>query len=252
MQTFCGLTTDGMLDYLTAIYRLGSRLDKVTTTALAEHMHVSAPAASSMLKRLEESKFVERSSVDGVSLTDQGRLAALQLVRRHRLLEVFLIQVMGFTWDQVDSEAHRLEHAVSAAFEARMDALCGYPTHCPHGDPIPTQDGQVHDVVAASLATLDPGEVGILHRVTSRDAQVLRYLARLGLVPGQPVRLVEVGPFNGPVTVEVLQGDHVAERHILGHELAGTLLVRSPHAVLRPRAAPGVQPSAFRLQPAPA
>ena len=228
MQTFCGLTTDGMLDYLSAIYRLGDRLDKVTTTALAEQMHVSAPTASSMLKRLEESHFVERSSVDGVSLTDQGRLAALQLIRRHRLLEVFLIQVMGFTWDQVDSEAHRLEHAVSPSFEDRMAALCDHPTHCPHGDPIPTKDGHVQDVDAAPLAALEPGETGILHRVTSREAQVLRYLARLGLMPGQSVRLVEIGPFDGPVTVEVLAEDGAAERHILGHQLAGTLLVRAP------------------------
>lgn len=238
MQTFCGLTTDGMLDYLGAIYRLGESLDKVTTSALAEQMHVSAPATSSMLKRLEESRLVERSSVDGVSLTDQGRLAALQLLRRHRLLEVFLIQTMGFTWDQVDSEAHRLEHAISSAFEERMDTLCGYPTHCPHGDPIPTKDGRIVDVATITLVEMTEGATGILHRATSRDARVLRYLARLGLMPGNAVRLVEVGPFNGPVTVELLTGNHapdnhapdphqVVERHILGHELAQTLLVRS-------------------------
>lgn len=240
MQTFCGLTTDGMLDYLGAIYRLGESLDKVTTSALAEQMHVSAPAASSMLKRLEESRLVERSSVDGVSLTDQGRLAALQLIRRHRLLEVFLIQTMGFTWDQVDSEAHRLEHAVSSAFEDRMDRLCGYPTHCPHGDPIPTKDGQIVDVATVTLVEMAPGGAGVLHRVTSRDARVLRYLARLGLMPGKAVRLVEVGPFNGPVTVDLLadigaDADHpVVERHILGHELAQTLLVQSGQPQTRP------------------
>src|SRR5690606_13899781 len=133
MQTFCGLTTDGMLEYLAAIYQLAGTQERVTTSALAEKMCVSPPAASSMLKRLQDSGFVERSSSDGVTLTEQGRLAALQLLRRHRLLEVFLIQVMGFTWDQVEAEAHRLEHAVSAAFEDRMDRLCGYPTHCPHG-----------------------------------------------------------------------------------------------------------------------
>ncbi len=233
MQTFCGLTTDGMLDYLGAIYRLGESLDKVTTSALAEHMCVSAPATSSMLKRLEESRLVERSSVDGVSLTDQGRLAALQLIRRHRLLEVFLIQIMGFTWDQVDSEAHRLEHAISSAFEDRMDALCGHPTHCPHGDPIPTKDGRIVDVATVPLVEMAEGATGVLHRATSRDARVLRYLARLGLMPGNAVRLVEVGPFNGPVTVELLTDNHasdphrVVEQHILGHELAQTLLVRN-------------------------
>lgn len=252
MQTFCGLTTDGMLDYLTAIYRLGERVEKVTTSALAEQMHVSAPAASSMLKRLEESQFVERSSVDGVSLTAQGQLAALQLIRRHRLLEVFLIQVMGFTWDQVDSEAHRLEHAVSSSFEDRMDALCGRPTHCPHGDPIPTKDGHIHDAPTTQLADMPPGTTGILHRVTARDAQVLRYLARLGLMPGQPVQLVEVGPFNGPVTVARLQDGVVMEQHILGHELAGMLLVRAPQAEIAPANPAAVHPSVSPPHPVPA
>ena len=227
MQTFCGLTTDGMLDYLAAIYRLGDSLDKVTTSALAERMNVSAPAASSMLKRLEESRLVERSSVDGVNLTDQGRLAALQLIRRHRLLEVFLIQPMGFTWDQVDTEAHRLEHAVSSAFESRMDALCGYPTHCPHGDPIPTVEGHMVEIPTLNLVELAPGDAGTLHRVISRDARVLRYLARLGLIPGSTIKLMDIGPFNGPVSVDLLDKGHPAQRHILGHELAQMLLVRA-------------------------
>ena len=239
MQTFCGLTTDGMLDYLAAIYRLGETLDKVTTSALAEQMHVSAPAASSMLKRLEESRLVERSSVDGVSLSDQGRLAALQLIRRHQLLEVFLIQIMGFTWDQVDTEAHRLEHAVSSAFEDRMDALCAYPSHCPHGDPIPTKDGRVAETPTLKLPDLGANATGVLHRVISRDARVLRYLARLGLTPGAKVRLVEVGPFNGPVTVDLLTNHNTVEaQHILGHDLAQMLLVRDSQTQSRPTVHP--------------
>ncbi len=196
-----------MLDYLAAIYKLGTRTDKVTTTALSEHMSVSPAAASSMLKRLEESAFVERSNIDGITLTSQGLLAALQLVRRHRLLEVFLIQVMGFTWDQVDVEAHRLEHSISAAFEERMDRLCNYPTHCPHGDPIPRRDGSMPEEVLVALPEMEEGQVGVLRRVGIRDARVLRYLTRLNLEPGKVVRLVEVAPFNGPVTLEVFPGD---------------------------------------------
>ena len=119
---------------------------------------MSPAAASSMLKRLEETGFAERSNVDGITLTEQGRLAALQLVRRHRLLEVFLVQVMGFTWDQVDVEAHRLEHAISSAFEDRMDKLCGFPTHCPHGDPIPRKDGTLPDEWLLSLVDMAPGQ----------------------------------------------------------------------------------------------
>lgn len=226
MQTFCGLTTDGMLDYLAATYKLGSNGDRVTTSALSERMHVSPAAASSMLKRLEESNFVERSSIDGITLTEQGVLAALQLVRRHRLLEVFLIKVMGYTWDQVDSEAHRLEHSISNAFEERMDALCGFPTHCPHGDPIPKKDGSLPQEKLAALPTLEPGQSCLLRRVGTRDARVLRYLSRLALEPGQTLRLVEVGPFRGPVTMEISDGNGGAHAvQVLGHELAEQLFV---------------------------
>lgn len=223
MQTFCGLTTDGMLDYLAAIYKLGTNSDRVTTTALSEHMNVSPAAASSMLKRLEESAFVERSNVDGITLTSQGLLAALQLVRRHRLLEVFLIQVMGFTWDQVDVEAHRLEHSISTAFEERMDRLCNYPTHCPHGDPIPGRDGSMPNETVVKLPAMEPGQVGVLRRVGISDARVLRYLTRLQLEPGKLVRLVEVAPFNGPVTLEVFHNAQVSSVPVLAPEpvLAG-------------------------------
>jgi DtxR family Mn-dependent transcriptional regulator len=191
-------------------------------------MNVSAAAASSMLKRLEESGFVERSAIDGITLTEQGRLAALQLVRRHRLLEVFLVQVMGFTWDQVDSEAHRLEHAVSSEFEDRMDALCGFPTHCPHGDPIPRKNGALPQETLLALPELAPGQQAVLRRVGVRDARVLRYLSRLDLEPGRSVTLLDVGPFRGPVTMEVEQGSNGATSratHVLGHDLAELIFV---------------------------
>ena len=229
MQTFCGLTTDGMYDYLAAIFRLGEVNAKVTTTALADYMHVSPAAASSMLKRLEESGFIERSTADGITLREQGRLAALQLIRRHRLLEVFLIKVMGFTWDQVDFEAHRLEHAISVAFEDRMDELCGFPTHCPHGDPIPRKDGTMPIDALVPVVDLQPGQRGTLRRVGIKDASVLRYLSQLSLVPGRKLRLLERAPFNGPVTLELLNGVHSEEEsqaiQILGNELADQLFV---------------------------
>ena len=209
--------------------RTGKAIDKVTTSALAEKMLVSPAAASSMLKRLEESAFVERSNVDGIALTEQGRLAALQLIRRHRLLEVFLVQVMGFTWDQVDVEAHRLEHAISAAFEERMDQLCGYPTHCPHGDPIPRKDGTLPEELLLSLIDMAPGQRGILRRVGTNDARVLRYLSQLNLDPGRPLRLVALAPFNGPVTLELINGarsEAPVAVQMLGSELAAKLFVQ--------------------------
>lgn len=229
MRTFCGLTTDGMYDYLAAIYKLSGENQKVTTTALADKMHVSPAAASSMLRRLEESGFIERSTADGIMLCEPGRLAALQLIRRHRLLEVFLIDVMGFTWDQVDTEAHRLEHSVSVAFEDRMDRLCGYPTHCPHGDPIPRKDGTMPEDPTIPVVALEEGQEGTLRRVGITDASILRYLSQLSLVPGRTLRLVERAPFNGPVTLELINGVPADTtepiRQILGVELADQLYV---------------------------
>jgi len=211
METFCGITTDGMLDYLTAIYKLSNDLQfgsvKVTTSMLAEKMHVSPAAASSMLKRLEESGFIDRSHNDGIRLSEQGRLAAVQMIRRHRLLEVFLLQVLGFTWDQVDVEAHRLEHAVSSAFEDRMDELCAYPTHCPHGDPIPSKDGVMPIEKLHLLNSMDLGQEGTIRRVASDDALVLRYLGQRSIIPGSQVKLVTKEPFNGPVTLEIAKNN---------------------------------------------
>ena len=225
MLTFCGLTTDGMLDYLASIYKLGESQAKVTTSALAERMHVSPAAASSMLKRLEESGFIDRTS-DGIKLNEQGRLAALQLIRRHRLLEVFLMKVMGYTWDQVDDEAHRLQHAISANFVERMDQLCSFPTHCPHGDPIPSKDGVMPNETLIPVLELDTAQQGVLRRVNSSDARVLRYLGQLRLMPGCQLRVLDVAPFNGPVTLEIREVDaDSTATQILGRELADKLFV---------------------------
>jgi DtxR family Mn-dependent transcriptional regulator len=245
MQTFCGLTTDGMLDYLAAIFKLAHENDRVTTSALADMMCVSPPAASSMLKRLQDSSFVERSAPDGITLTEQGRLAALQLIRRHRLLEVFLVEVMGFSWDQVDVEAHRLEHSVSAAFEERMARLTNYPTRCPHGDLIPAKDGTMPEEHLMPITALEPGQHGVLQRVGNKEPSVLRYLSQLKLMPGRRLRLLNMAPFHGPVTLELLhttngnngagnvgsngannEDSQSSATQILGSELADRLFVQ--------------------------
>jgi DtxR family Mn-dependent transcriptional regulator len=233
MQTFCGITTDGMLDYLAAIHTLSAQNERVTTTALSERMNVSAAAVSSMLKRLEESGFIERSTIDGITLTTQGRLAALQLIRRHRLLEVFLVKVLGYTWDQVDNEAYRLEHAISSSFEDRVDQLCDFPTHCPHGDPIPRKDGSLpNDVLSIPLPTLELGRSAILRRVGSSDSRILRYLAHLGLTPGCCLRLLDIGPFNGPVTLTLHDPTaHHEAVHRAGPNAAANSIIENNSAI---------------------
>ncbi len=229
MRTFCNIITDGMLDYLVAIYELGEANDRISTSVLAQKMDVSPAAASSMTKRLTETGHVVRSAQTGIQLTDQGRLAALQLLRRHRLLEVFLIEVMGFTWDQVKAEAMRLEHAISAEFEKRMEILCNYPTHCPHGDPVPSEDGHVLSENLVSLAELRPGQTGELRRVANHNAPMLRYLTQMHLVPGYRVKVLSVEPFDGPSIVQIENGSTQTEPgdlvKIIGRSLAKCLFV---------------------------
>ena len=230
MRTFCNIITDGMLDYLVAIYELSETTDRISTSVLAQKMDVSPAAASSMTKRLTETGHVVRSTQRGIQLTGQGRLAALLLLRRHRLLEVFLIEVMGFTWDQVKAEAMRLEHAISAEFEKRMEILCNFPTHCPHGDPVPSEDGQVLSEELVCLAELQPGQAGELRRVANHSAPMLRYLSQLHLVPGYKIRVLNVEPFDGPSTVEIqdegTQADPESLVKIIGRSLAKRLFVK--------------------------
>ena len=235
MRTFCNIITDGMLDYLVAIYELSEANDRISTSVLAKKMDVSPAAASSMTKRLTETGHVVRSAQTGIRLTDQGSLAALHLLRRHRLLEVFLIEVMGFTWDQVKVEAMRLEHAISAEFEKRMEILCNFPTHCPHGDPVPSQDGRVKSEELVCLAELQPGQSGELRRVANHSAPMLRYLSQLNLVPGYRIKVLNVEPFDGPSTVQIQDvqtPDDAAQTEpeslvkIIGRSLAKRLFVK--------------------------
>ena len=230
MLTFCNIITDGMLDYLVAIYELSESGARISTSVLAQKMEVSPAAASSMTKRLMETGHVVRSAQAGICLTDQGRIAALQLLRRHRLLEVFLIEVMGFTWDQVKAEAMRLEHAISPEFEKRMEILCNFPTHCPHGDPVPSHDGEILSEDLVCLAELQPGQAGELRRVANHDAPMLRYLSQLNLVPGYQIKVVNVEPFEGPSIVQI-QGDGAQTNpenfeKIIGRPLAKRLFVK--------------------------
>lgn len=132
-----------------------------------------------------------------------GRQVALEMTRRHRLLELFLTRVMGYSWDRVDAEAERLEHVISDEFEERMDAMLGYPTEDPHGDPIPRKSGEIIAPLTQPLLDLTPGAEAVVRRVQDDDAEQLRYLSRLGITPGAAVRVVEREPFGGPLRLEV-------------------------------------------------
>jgi DtxR family Mn-dependent transcriptional regulator len=209
-----------MREYLGEIYRLERSPEGVTTSALAERLEVSPSAVARMLRRLDEAGMLSHMPYQGVKLTAQGEREALRSIRRHRLLEVFLVKVMGFGWDEVHEQAHGLQLTITEAFEDRMDVVSGFPTHCPHGDPIPTKAGQIAPVNDQPLIEAPVGASGILRRVKTDDGEKLRYLAQLGLVPGVRLQVVGRAPFNGPLRIKAKGAEHV-----LGAELAHSLRV---------------------------
>ncbi len=206
--------TVAVQDYLKAIYVLESAGERATTSALAQRMGVSAPSATAMTKRLDELGLVERVPHRGVALTEAGRLGALEVVRHHRLLERYLVDRLGLTLDEVHAEAELLEHALSEELEAKIDAELGFPTHDPHGDPIPDRELRlVHDE-RRTLLDLEPGSRGSIARVPDGDSELLRYLGDLGLVPEAGVEMVAQAPFGGPVTVRTSRGEHAISREL--------------------------------------
>jgi DtxR family transcriptional regulator, Mn-dependent transcriptional regulator len=214
MRTAFPDLTVAVQDYLKAIYVLESAGERVTTSALAQRMAVSAPSATAMTKRLDELGLVERVPHRGVALTDQGRRGALEVLRHHRLLERYLVDRLGLSLDEVHAEAELLEHALSEELEAKIDEELGFPTHDPHGDPIPDRDLRLIHGESQSLLDLEPGTTGSIARVPDGDPELLRYLGELGLVPDAGVEMVAQAPFGGPVTVRTASGDHAISREL--------------------------------------
>src|SRR5919198_1865051 len=215
MTTASTELTVAVQDYLKAIYVLEAAGERVTTSALASRMGVSAPSATAMTKRLAELGLVERAPYRGVELTQKGRLGALEVLRHHRLLERYLVDRLGLGLDEVHAEAELLEHALTEELEAKIDAELGFPTHDPHGDPIPDRDLRLEHVGArTTLLDLEPGRTATVSRVPDSDPQLLRYLDELGLVPGSDVRVTFFAPFDGPVTVRTGLGEHAISREL--------------------------------------
>lgn len=214
MSTQAADLTVAVQDYLKAIYALESAGERVTTSALAERMGVSAPSATAMTKRLDELGLVERAPYRGVALTEAGQRGALEVLRHHRLLERYLVDRLGLALDEVHVEADRLEHALSEELEAKIDAELGYPTHDPHGDPIPDRELRVSEGGGRTICDLEVGARATVLRVPDADPELLRYLSELGLVPGAEVELVSLAPFGGPVAVRTATGDHAIAREL--------------------------------------
>ncbi len=206
-------------DYLKVIYHLSEHGHPATTTALADALRLAAPSISGMVKRLAESGLVEHAPYRGVTLTRKGRLAALRMLRRHRIIETYLVSHLGYTWDNVHDEAEQLEHAVSDDLVERMSRALGHPVVDPHGDPIPAADGRIAGVATTPLPAVAIGATVTIARVDTGVSERLRWLADAGLVPGVRVTVLSQQPFNGPVTVKLGAGERV-----VGRDLACQLL----------------------------
>ena len=214
------MISSAMQRYAAEIHRLQQDHPHVPLSMLAEHVDVSLQAASRMIRRLKEAGLVVHKPYRGVRLTPEGERIALPSIRRHRLIEVFLVRVMRFGWEEIHDLADVLEAGIDQVLEDRIDELAGRPTHCPHGDPIPTRDGVMPPLNDVSLVTVEPGVAGRISRARTHDPDKLRYLADLGLVPGVDFWLQTRGPFNGPLRIRV-----GTQEHVLGHDLAATLWV---------------------------
>ena len=215
------LRSTAIEDYAKAIYSLERRgSEPVTTNALADRLGVTAGSASGMVKRLGELGLAEHRPYHGVSLTAEGRRVALEVMRHHRLLELYLVKTLGVPWDRVHQEAEVLEHVLSEELEELIAAKLGDPTHDPHGDPIPTRDLTIVEGTTQSLQSLEVGARGAFTRVSDSDPEMLRFLAERGIAPGDRLEVVDKQPFDGPLFVRF--GDQV---HVLGGALARAMRV---------------------------
>src|SRR5260221_9294803 len=190
-------------DCLKVIYALQERGQKVTTSAVSEHLCVSDATVTMLFKDFAAAGWVEHTPYRGVTLTPLGEQKAMEVIRHHRLLELYLARELGYSWDKVHAEADRLEHVISEEFEDKLDELLGYPTVDPHGDPIPRKDGTITTRKGRTLAELKDGETAQILRVSDQDSEKLCYLGQLGLYPETQVQVLGRSPFGGPLRIRV-------------------------------------------------
>lgn len=207
-------------DYLKTIYVLESEGKGASTSSIAESLDVSSASATNMIKRLAKMGLVDYQSYKGATLTDSGQKIALEIIRHHRLLELYLLEVLGYSWDEVHDEAEKLEHHISEQFEDKIAELLDDPTHDPHGDPIPTKEGVMPELNAEPLGDADTDITYIVSRVKDQDPEVLRYLEKIGVLPGVKIQIKDKAPFNGPLTILLEETEQA-----IGYEIANKIFV---------------------------
>jgi DtxR family Mn-dependent transcriptional regulator len=216
-----GLNHQAIEDYLKTIFMLEQEGSPVGTTRIAEARAVKPGSATSMIQRLDKLNLVNYQKHYGVTLTESGREIALEVIRHHRLVELYLIEALDFRWDEVHEQADILEHVISEKLEERIAAALNYPEFDPHGDPIPSPDGLITLVSTQSLTSLRANMKAVVARIPNdANSDMLRYLAKLGLVPGVELTVIDVAPFDGPLTVDI-----EGQTKIIGHKVASSVLV---------------------------
>jgi len=215
------MVSESVEEYLEAAYKLGGGETPVAISLLAKRLQVSPVSAHEMVKKLAKLGLVSYTPYKGVTLTEEGRSQALRVIRRHRLWERFLADVLGLPWDQVHEEACRLEHATSPLVEEKLAEFLAEPEFCPHGNPVPTEEGSVVIEEACALSELGPGQRGRVLRVSEEEPGLLQHLDALGLRPHAEVLVEEVAPFQGPLTV-LVEG----VRQTLGQWVASQIMVQ--------------------------
>lgn len=229
------MISNSIQDYLKAIYRLAETQGTVSTTAIAVAMDVAPASVTNMVKRLAEMRLVRHTPYYGVELTPSGRKIALEVIRHHRLLEAYLKEALGYSWDTVHAEAEKLEHHISEEFEDKIAATLGNPTHDPHGDPIPTKDGQIAPAAMQRLTDAMPGHSGRIVRVSDEDPELLRYLAELGITPQATFMVTSKAPFDGPLHIRLGERGTV---HALGRNVTDQVFVEEDTPAVRAKPKP--------------
>lgn len=207
-------------DYLKTIYTLEAEGIGASTTKIADALEVSSASATNMVKRLSKMGLVDYESYKGARLSETGEKIALEIIRHHRLLELYLLEIMGYSWDEVHDEAEKLEHHISEQFEDKIAKLLDDPTHDPHGDPIPTKEGLIPEIDANPLIEAEADREYIVSRVKDQNPELLRYLEKIGLLPGMKIKIKEKAPFKGPITLLIENKEQV-----IGNDVARNIFV---------------------------
>ena len=214
------MITQAVQDYLKIIFKLANNGKAVSTNAIAEKLQISQASVTGMIKKLSDLKLTTHRPYYGVELTQTGRKIALEIIRHHRLLELYLAEALGYSWDQVHDEAEKLEHVISEEFEDKMAKILGNPKADPHGAPIPSKDGEMEERTLVPLTAAEAGQKVLVKQVSDNDPEMLRYLGEIGIFPEVKLHILEKAPFGGPLLIKIGE-----KQHHLGERLTNNIFV---------------------------